>query len=95
MEKNTGVIKKDVTTNKTAKISNSKIDEANNEATNSNDKLRQKECKENSNLDKYDDFNSITERVVSTGANYAYLKLQMVVAIGVLIVQYHTLEVHR
>lgn len=31
--------------------------------------------KENSNLDKYDDFNSITERVVSTGTNYAYLKI--------------------
>ena len=31
--------------------------------------------KDNSNLDKYDDFNAVTERVVSTGTNYAYLKI--------------------
>lgn len=38
-------------------------------------KNKQQYSKENSNLDKYDDFNSITERVVSTGTNYAYLKI--------------------
>ena len=38
-------------------------------------KYKQQYSKENSNLDKYDDFNSITERVVSTGTNYAYLKI--------------------
>ena len=38
-------------------------------------KNKQQYSKENSNLDKYDDFNSITERVISTGKNYAYLKI--------------------
>ena len=38
-------------------------------------KNKQQYSKENSNLDKYDDFNSITERVISTGQNYAYLKI--------------------
>ena len=46
------LLQRDATTNKTAKINNSKIDE-----------------------DKYDDFNKVTERVVSTGTNYAYLKI--------------------
>ena len=46
------LLQRDATTNKTAKINNSKIDE-----------------------DNYDDFNSITERVISTGTNYAYLKI--------------------
>ena len=46
------LLQRDATTNKTAKINNSKIDE-----------------------DKYDDFNKVTERVISTGQNYAYLKI--------------------
>ena len=77
------LFQRDAITNKIAKINNSKIDEANNEATNSNDKLSQKKSKENNNqhstlncnLDKYDDFNTVTERVISTGKNYAYLKI--------------------
>lgn len=46
------LLQRDATTNKTAKINNSKIDE-----------------------DKYDDFNKVTEKVISTGQNYAYLKI--------------------
>ena len=46
------LLQRDATTNKTAKINNSKIDE-----------------------DKYDNFNKVTERVISTGQNYAYLKI--------------------
>ena len=38
-------------------------------------KNEKKYSKENNNLDKYDDFNTVTERVVSTGTNYAYLKI--------------------
>ncbi len=49
-------------------------DEQANKTIESN-KNKQQYSKENSNLDKYDDFNSITERVVSTGTNYAYLKI--------------------
>ena len=49
-----------------------------NEQANKNiesNKNKQQYSKENSNLDKYNDFNSITERVISTGKNYAYLKI--------------------
>ena len=49
-------------------------DEQANKTIESN-KNKQQYSKENSNLDKYDDFNSITERVISTGQNYAYLKI--------------------
>ena len=77
------LLQRDVTANENAKANNGKVAKANNEATNQNDRLNQKESKENNNqhsisncnLDKYDDFNTVTERVVSTGENYAYLKI--------------------
>lgn len=77
VESNKDVTNKNVESNK--KIANPNIksskDIDNSKNIENSNQSGMQYSKVNSNLDNYNDFNAVTERVISTGTNYAYLKI--------------------